>query len=548
MISTSDPFLRMRGASGYRDWAAGVRAIAGEPEVVCIREALEGLASNTLENFDPLNRFTEAHGESFPMSELWHAAERVEQSIPQNAYSALVAATVIVNVWLVNAAKNLYGQEGGMPEPGWGLFPYVWAKASLKTGAIDEGLRVLERSLDVLNAAKYRDHPRLRAALERYRELGVALEARWQLAIANLAGDLHDACRAPQPNFRAEMGALLWTLGMIPESSLLLPGAFAARVPPLRLCRLVTQVSLAGMARDPLTQYIWLEMKDREPFNLREHTVFFGLLNLRYTTSLLDETMPEPPSRVFAKTIIAWFRGDLSEELAGNFIEAYKLIEASFPHSVEWPVYFRMRLLAWMAGERFGWIKDATPASDLEMARELARQAASLNRSSTVHPEWPELYTRASGPVFAMMDRLGAASAPAHEFVSALEDFRAASLGYWLTAAPPMAAPAEQEAAAALIEEEQRLLADLKGAYFMILAPVLPMHYRRSARPFGDDPASAQSPDMSKGLGHYKRLLDELAGLHTRMEAVAPEYAKRRKNAVADVTGLAQALGAHRGG
>jgi hypothetical protein len=206
-----------------------------------------------------------------------------------------------------------------------------------------------------------------------------------------------------------------------------------------------------------------------------------------------------------------------------------------------------MRLLARMVGERFGWLNADALAESLEMAQTLLNQATSLNRNAFLHPEWPDLSTRGSGPVFAMLDMLSSRSAPAEAFVSALENFRAASMGYWLAAAPPLPSEVEQLAAAGLIEKEQRLLMELKGAYFLILAPTLPMHYRRAAREIDpNDPSSLKYPDTGKGLGHFKRIREELADLHSQMEQAAPEYAKRCLSPAADVSRLSQALGMHR--
>jgi len=310
----------------------------------------------------------------------------------------------------------------------------------------------------------------------------------------------------------------------------------------------MVHVSYNGMARDPLTQYIWLEMKDREPFNIRDHPVFFGSANLHYSNHLLDEVMPEPPSQIFARTLIAWFRGNLDEKLAGSYIESYRLVEAEFPSDVDWPIYFRMLLLAWMVGERFGWIAKEVLAGSLERVRELANQAESMNRNAFLHPEWPPLYTRTSGPMFAMLDQLFAAAAPPSSVVSVLEAFRAASMNYWLTETPPLPSAAEQSAAAALLQQEENLLIELRGAYFLMLAPILPMHYKRAAREIIDskDPSSWRYPDTSKGLDHYKHILTALGDLYTQMQSVAPEYARRRTAPIADVASLAASLAMHR--
>ena len=546
LFNTAQPLLRMRGTPEFHGWAERVVALADEPELACVKEVLDSLATNHLQDLAPINDYLANHAESIQPQDLWRASERVEKAISEEPYSALLASTVVLMFWSVSREKQLYQQFDGMPEPGWGLFPYVCAKAALKTGAVDEALHLVERGMDVLNAAKYTHYPAYQSAVRRYRELGISVEARWRSGIENLAVDLRDSCRVEQPNFRAEVGALLWTLGMIPESSLFAPSKSYPVLPPLRICRQIVLVSHIGMGGDPLTQYIWLEMKDREPFNIRDHPVFFGSANLVYHNNPGDDLpMPKQPSQVFAKTIIAWFRGDLDKQLARDYLESCELVEAMFPDKVYWHVYFRMVVLAAMVAEKFGWLQE-TQAQVLEKAQSLVNQAASLNRNAFLHPAWPHLYTRTTGPIFFLLDRFAAASAPPSASLSALEGFRAASMDYWLAVAPPTPSAREEGAAADLIAQENALLADLKGAYFMILAPILPMHYRRSARVLTDDPSSAKYPDTSKGLDHYKRIRGELSRLHTQMQDLAPSYARWRTSPIADLASFAAALGMHR--
>ena len=40
--------------------------------------------------------------------------------------------------------------------------------------------------------------------------------------------------------------------------------------------------SLACIPTDPYLQYVWLELKDRGPFNLRLHEALFTVINSRY--------------------------------------------------------------------------------------------------------------------------------------------------------------------------------------------------------------------------------------------------------------------------
>jgi hypothetical protein len=541
----------MRGAPDYNGWAAGLIALSSEPELACVRKTLEALASNGLQNLDPLNNSVREHSSSFQFEDLWRASERIEQGIAEESHSALLAATVVLALWSNAAGKRLYDQSDDMPEPGWAQFPYVCAKAALRAGAVNEALGLIDRSLDALVATKYKyKFPRYQAALGRYRNLGVSAETRRGLAIENLAGDLRDSCRAEQPNFRAEMGALLWTLGMIPESGLFAPGA-SLSLPPLRLCRQVITVSDIGMAGDPLTQYVWLEMMGREPFDIRDHPVFFGGLNINYHNNPEDDFANDvgapgkAPSSLFAKTIIAWFRGDLGKNLARDYLESFEWVVGLVPDKVPWSVYLRMALLSGLVGERFGLLTEEGRTHSVKLAQKLVAQAEHANRIAFFHPSSPQLYTRTTGPIFFLLDKLSVASAPLSEFLSALESFRTADQDYWLIVTPPLPSVPEQEAAAALIEQEKKLLTELRGAYFLILAPILPMHYRKVK--YLNESSSLGYPDTSKGIDHYNSILGELRDLYAQMESHAPEYVRRRKAPFADDAGsLAQALGMHR--
>jgi len=416
----------MRRASDCCGWASHVQNLAAEPELACIRSILEALSANQLADLDPLDKLTPPKLSEGDLRDLWIAAGRIEQEIPSNPYGSLLAAIVVLWVWSRRATEELYGQVLGMPDPGWAQFPYVCAAAALKSGAIDEGVRLVDRSVEVLKAAKYQEHPRLRSALTGYRALGAQLERKWRSALENLAVDLRESCRTVAPNFRAEFGAILWALGLFPESDLFVPGSSPTELPPLRLCRHVVHISLTGMAMDPLVQHVWLAMKDREPFNLRDHPVFFRAIDLCYPSSPVDDFALESPSAVFARTLIAWFSCDLSRELAESYVDAFELVEALFPNRINWTDYIRMRMLALMVGQKFGLFSAETLAHRADIEAELVNAAASVNRNAELHPEWPELYTRMSGPMFLQLDELGKGGCPVAARIEALEAFRAA--------------------------------------------------------------------------------------------------------------------------
>lgn len=402
-------------------------------------------------------------------------------------------------------------------------------------------LELIELATEVLGAAKYVSNPTLCAAREDYRRLAGRAARRAADAAADLAEALRAASRpSAAGDMRAEIGALLWTLGYIPESALLSPARRDAPTLSRRFYRRVVDQSLAAIPHDPLVQYLWLAMKDRAPLDLRAHGEVFGRINMRHAETLLDQALPEPPSQVFARTAIAWFGGDIDRAAAITYLQNCELVSAQFPQC-DWLLLLRMQALARMVARRFDLL--APDSDEAEFRARLAALAADLRRTSALHPEWPPLGNRASVASFLAVD---AALAGAPEAVlDALEPMRAAALVYWLATVPPLPSAVERAAIAAELTEEERLLGWLRGAFFMILSPILPMHYRR----YGFDPAAGSDPpapiDPEAGRRQFRELRGELASLHARMAAAAPDYAARRREPRPDLAELARLLGAH---
>ena len=210
----------------------------------------------------------------------------------------------------------------------------VLARTSLKAGAIPQARFIVCNAYELFTTASM-EMP----ILKPLQRLAWQIEERYDAHLRFFAEQLRDSCRAQQPNFRPEVGAILWSLGLIPES-LLFHGN--VRVPSLTFCRQVISQSLARIPYDPLVQYVWLQLKDREPFNIRDHHTFFGLINCWYKSWILDEMMPVTPSECYARTLIAWFRGTLTKEESHEYIASY-----NWWHSTkEVPGFIEVRLLA----------------------------------------------------------------------------------------------------------------------------------------------------------------------------------------------------------
>jgi hypothetical protein len=550
LISTTPEVARMRGHPEYRDWAAQLRALGEEEDLAPLRATLAAIAADALTTMKPLQQFLAKEAGTLNINVYRRGAEVADLAIATQPCAALVLSLLAMLGWAAKLGESVNGQVDGMPHPGWLLLPLVTARAAARLGGGLNALRLVDYAYDVLAAAKYRFNPKLRAAMDAYRDLAGMIQRRNTGAIADLAEDLREASRPGPPDFRAEIGAMLWTLGYTPECELFRPGHDAAPLLSRRFYRRVVEQSLAAIPTDPLLQYIWLAMKDRPPFDLRGHGDLFGRINLRYAETILDLAMDERPSEVFAKTLIAWFRGDLDLDAVRRYLSVNGLVEAQFPHC-DWLIFLRMQCLAHMLAEQFDLLPtDAdTPDTDQpgteDFWRWIAARSASLRRTNALHPEWPPLGGRVSLGTAKTLETL-ADTDPAAA-LDVVEASREASLTWWLAAAPPTPAASERDRIGPALEHEAQLLVWLRGAYFQILTPILPIHYRRYGMDLADMTGKDRADpfDPEAGRTQFKEIFAELTTLYEGVQEQAPEYARRRLHPRAGVAALAHALGAH---
>jgi hypothetical protein len=131
--------------------------------------------------------------------------------------------------------------------------------------------------------------------------------------------------------------------------------------------------------------------------------------------------------------------------------------------------------------------------------------------------------------------------------LKAIEDYRASALAFWLRVVPPLPALEERAKLDALLKQEQVLEDHLRGAYFLILYPLLPAHFRRYGAEVGDfwgrDPAQFLNADT--GRQEFEAVVTDLQALWTHMQDLAPRYVKKRRDPVATLDALVSAINAH---
>ena len=553
LLNSSPGIMQMRGHPEYQDWAAQLAKFASKEELAPLKGVLGKLVSNKLQTVEPLIEFLNREASSVPIKIYWFASEDAIKSESASPAAAFVLALVSMLGWSRAMGKNLDSQINGMPHPGWARIPYACASLALKQGAIQGAQKLVDISYQVLMAAKYQFDPRLQNALADYRRLAREAMRLQEIAVANLADDLYDSCGQKTPNFRAEVGALLWTLGYVPESNSFRITANSSFTPSRRMFRRIVRQSITCIPYDPLTQYIWLELKDRPPFNIREHESLFSIINSCYTQMMLDEFSPVAPSQVFAQCLIAWFKGTLTDKQVDEYLSVVSIINDMFPNMIDWTVYIRMESLGFLIARQFGKVLDTMTAKrELEYWARLSGIGASVCHNRNIfHPEWPELYCSPNIGLFESLEHhlSGGDSGALEKAVMILEEFRNANLEYWLQVIPPFPSADEQVRLGSLMAAEDELCGYLRGAYFVILHSILPAHYRRYGMMMEEliEQQKSETPAFNSEAGRkeYKEIKKELGTLYEKMLPIAPEYAKKRLNLVAGINELVEAIGRH---
>lgn len=500
--------------------------------------SLEGLGSGKVESGD---------------SKLWLDVAKASEALTgtQPVAGALVAMQAM-GAWVGGMGEHLFFQPWGGHHPGWHAFPLIAARNLVAAEAIWSARYLCRVASEFVESAKEAPfEPALRRVIADYESILAQAERIRDSAVAELAWALRANAGAERESFRAELAALFWTAGDVPHANLLGASGAGDYVPTYAIVRNLVDYCLRVIPREPLIQYIWLDMKDRGPFDLRRHHVLFGRINSVFPGHPLHqlETMSSVPlGRTYAKVAIGAMCDRVldsdRDELFRSMALIGPLVEMQAP-----AVFLRIASLTNIISHG--------PSQELtERWRSLARMAASILRWADRKGIYEPFQHVLDMPFYAL-----AVDSPqaAEEALDAIEAYRQANLDYWLLISPPAVRDAKLDA---LLREEQDLLRELRGARFIRLLPHLPAHYRRYG--FNLDEAL---PDLPKGAGaspDEKRpvqfepfdqnvaidLLDEthkaLEELHQRMRAIAPGYAESRIKPPSTSDDFVSALSAHR--
>jgi hypothetical protein len=458
--------------------------------------------------------------------------------------------------WSACLKERLVDQVAGLPHAGWWTsIPYAYIVASLKLGDVEGAKDLVTLSYNTLKAAKFSRGP-IPQALQSCRALSIKVYQRLDSAISNLADDLYQSLFASPDNFRGEFFALLWTLGLVPESQLMRRPGFA---PSRSFVKKIVQASLHHIPYDPLVQYIWLEMKDRPPFRLRDHRPLFDKINLRYAQYRPDGVNEIPPSRAYAQTLTAWFNGVLSSDQVGVYLSVIEQVRQYEPmrkgtDRADWSVFLRMISLAYILARQFDYFEgDVSLAQERDIWLSLWSKVVGMRGKFDLNPN-RDLSGTLNYPLFHVIAGDLAAqpgddpwSVTCAGLIEALEQYRAAAMSYSLAVTPPF--PGVDEAAA--LEDgsarEKEMLQWLRGAYFLVQYEYLPDHFRSYATDMiGDGPKKGF--DRDTGLKEYDVVLKKLQDLYKDLEQAAPRYVRQRVEPHASLERILAAISSHSNG
>jgi hypothetical protein len=530
---------RMKAQGPGGQWADELLRLSGHERVAALRQVLTEVAHNGLRTLDPINRFRNEEAPGIPSERYAQASAFGVEQLPRSAAAAYVITLASVIGWATSLGDHLYEQRSGFPERGWLDIPHAYAQATLKVGDVRGALQVVNEAYDVLMAAKYHYDPDLIRGIASYRLLAGSVGRRLQQVIDNLSDDLSRSA------LRTHLLALMWTLGFVPEcESLRRSGKALSR----SMLRTLIRLSIDRIPEDPLTQYVWLEMKDKPSLDLRGHH-FFYLINRRYNQYLPDETWPVIPSQLYAQTLIRWLGGSLGLDDVAAYLHIsdqvrdFEEIRQHLPGTSDWSVYLRMRSLAYLLADEHDMLAgDPSPAQQLETWRSLTGQVTRMRGQHHLNPHRADLEGTLNYPLFHLIEHAPDAAQIVHD----LESYRAAAMTFPLVVTPPATPTRPGSTITQQLDRERELIRWLRGAYFVINYEFLPQHFRRHTH-LGYPGEGSRGLDLETGRNDYlevERLLGELYG---EMNTTAAEYAARRRDPTASAETIARALGQHTG-
>lgn len=570
---TTPGFVRMRRHPEVGDWVNALAGLSERAELQPLAQTLKRTAELHVEGpstFGAMFNVFAENARSIPYAVLVNASRISSENRKAQPYASFMLAWTAICLWVVSAdstGQDLHAEgDSGWPDAGWRDLPTACVEAAIELHGLHGASELTAEAYAVLqtNGRRRLEHlAALEPTIAEYRRLARILASRYDMAVAGLADDLKEACRTPG-RARRLVAALLWTMGLVPESRAV---SAIADAPSRPLLVGLIRSSFRVLPTDPLVQHLWLEMKEAPEINLRAHDALYAVLNHRWAQWHLDEMYEAfgffaEPSRLYGRALESLLAGDLGDDLAAPFLQAYDFIAESAMAGAPWAfILARMHVLRFLIGERLGYLADDITAREkVDWFADQTARAARARRAASMFPDVPDAAGRAGIAMHELIERLLAndSNVPQTELdrsttaFAALESFRTGALAYWLDVIPPFRPAIRSEALEQCLIEERDLLERMRGAYFLALRPTLPLHFLWSDMDMSvmfelDDPAARAGFYSADRAREEKTNLDaQLIALADRLSHEVPAYAEARRHPAADIARVTSMLTSHR--
>jgi hypothetical protein len=563
----------------YRNWSAGVRGLCDFMSISPLFPALDEIAAEGLTaTVSALPRYRLNRFQTAPWEAFWNAARVARAQMDEQPEASFVLAAVAALGWATTEPDVLF--DVSALHPGWLEIPHALAAAAGRLGNFVDSRELAELASGMVSAAKYiygdddEETSGIRKAesLEQYRELSGRLYQQYADAAANLADDLRECCRIEEQNLRPHLGAVLFTLGYVPESLLLAKGS--SYVPSRALARRAVQQSLICVAADALIQSVWLEIVRSPLIEWNDHLGVqlavtrksSGEFRLSSPFPVIDDDEQETPPAIslldrvdnpyspvtaYAYALIEWFRDPRAKtfrqwaDLTSRSVERVQDLLGG----IETNPFLFVRLNAVARLHDLSG-RPRRKAVDISAWEALLHQAFEGIRGFHVHPECPEIIANQFNIAICGYIEQALATRDEHKAGTApeqLERLRFVELQQSLELNPPLRFGGARPSSDALREMEQTLIQDIRGAYFLLHYPTLPPHYRLygvQQSPVG----KSHEPDLrpARGRREIAELRRELSALCETMMQSTPRYAQERLGHGWSTETLVDTLRSHR--
>lgn len=389
----------------------------------------------------------------------WAAmAERSERLAAEDPVAATVVALFAYAGWVPSLRDLQEELRMSPPNPGWSSVNLSLLRNLVAADAIWAARTLAERSFEFLRSTDdYRQDPeRLEREVAGHRELLTRIEQRHDECRLELAWALRSAYQAGSERIRAQLSALLWTLGDVVHAQLL---GQASYQPSLGVFRQFVELSVERVPHDPFLQYLWLMLKDTGAVDLRRHRALYWRLFSTYQGTPVHDldqfaraTSGMALSHAYAETLIHHFQGHVPDGVLGSYLALSGMHAEDLPplaprHAV------RLACLTNLVADRAPddregeWRRIATVA--VEMMGQMSRAGTYDAYDMTL-----------SLPFYYLA---GSADGALDGTVRALEELRRARLWYWLTIGEPRPTATETGPAPSMVAQERDLVDRLRG-------------------------------------------------------------------------------------